>query len=264
MRMMSTSRAAVAMVAIAGAAAVTSHAQGARQGQGSGAAGAQGEPRAVAPIEDTYFPMPVPAADHAYSAIDGKRLHAYVVEQSGISRRYRDQGHPQFWGRIIGTSSDTESAQWLLDKFKELGLTDTRIQPVDLAAAVDAAVVGSDGHRRQRQDTASRRIGAAGLRHGGHQAEGLDVEAVYVGLGSEADFAGRDVRGKAALIVSMPQAGSRGRANRRAQTGRGTRRRRDLRRAGPAGQPALSDLPGRTRTCRRLRWAWKTAWRFAT
>ena len=48
MRMMSTSRAAVAMVAIAGAAAVTSHAQGARQGQASGAAGAQGEPRAVA------------------------------------------------------------------------------------------------------------------------------------------------------------------------------------------------------------------------
>ena len=29
----------------------------------------------------------------------------------------------------------------------------------------------------------------------------LDLEIVYVGLGGEADFAGRDVRGKAVLFV---------------------------------------------------------------
>src|SRR5689334_7998518 len=134
MRMMSTSRTAIAIAAIAGMAAATGHAQGTRQGQGS-AARAQGEgsEATVAPIADTYFTMPVPAADQAYAAIDGKHLHSYVVEQSGISRRYRDQGHPQFWGRIIGTSSDTESAQWLIEKFKQIGLTDTKIQPVDLA-----------------------------------------------------------------------------------------------------------------------------------
>ena len=38
--------------------------------------------------------------------------------------------------------------------------------------------------------------------------EGLDLEAVYVGTGSEADFAGRDVRGKAIFIFSMPLPGS--------------------------------------------------------
>jgi hypothetical protein len=38
----------------------------------------------------------------------------------------------------------------------------------------------------------------------GTPAGGLDLEVVYVGLGTEADFAGRDVAGKAALIASMP------------------------------------------------------------
>ena len=50
-----------------------------------------------------------------------------------ISRRYRDQGHPKFWGRIIGTSSDTESAEWLAGRFRAAGLSDVRIQPFDLA-----------------------------------------------------------------------------------------------------------------------------------
>lgn len=36
----------------------------------------------------------------------------------------------------------------------------------------------------------------------------MNLEAVYVGLGTEADFAGRDVSGKAALITSMPMRGS--------------------------------------------------------
>src|SRR3954466_8871811 len=83
-------------------------------------------------LADTFFPTPLPPADHAYGAIDGKHMHEYVVEQAAISRRYRDAGHPQFWGRVIGTSSDAESAQWLLEKFKRIGLTDTRVQPVDL------------------------------------------------------------------------------------------------------------------------------------
>jgi hypothetical protein len=35
-------------------------------------------------------------------------------------------------------------------------------------------------------------------------AQGLDLDVVWVGLGNEADFAGRDVRGKLAVIKSYP------------------------------------------------------------
>ena len=38
----------------------------------------------------------------------------------------------------------------------------------------------------------------------GTAAEGLDLDAVYAGTGSEADFAGRDVRGEAVFVFSMP------------------------------------------------------------
>ena len=59
-------------------------------------------------------------------------MHRDVVEQVLISRRYRDKVHPKFWGRITGTSSDHESAEWLAAKFKSAGLSDVRIQPLDL------------------------------------------------------------------------------------------------------------------------------------
>src|SRR5215510_8243014 len=65
-----------------------------------------------------------------YGSIDGKRLWQYVKEQANIAERYRDQGHPQFWGRIAGTSSDVEDVQWLLAKYQQIGLSDVHAQPV--------------------------------------------------------------------------------------------------------------------------------------
>jgi hypothetical protein len=42
----------------------------------------------------------------------------------------------------------------------------------------------------------------------GTTGAGVDLEVVYAGLGSEADFIGRDVRGKAVLLFSHPMPGS--------------------------------------------------------
>jgi hypothetical protein len=55
-------------------------------------------------IEDALLEWPLPAGESVYGKIDGRHLHRYVEEQAAISRRYRDQGHPKFWGRIIGSS----------------------------------------------------------------------------------------------------------------------------------------------------------------
>ena len=64
---------------------------------------------------------------------DRRQAHAPVCRGAGEHRPpLSRQGHPKFWGRITGTSADAESAEWLVAKFKAAGLSDVRIQPLDL------------------------------------------------------------------------------------------------------------------------------------
>ena len=71
-------------------------------------------------------------SEQAYASIDGKHLKQYVEDLTAISRRYRDHGHPQFWGRITGTEADAENARWLLEKFRKIGLSEVHEQSLDL------------------------------------------------------------------------------------------------------------------------------------
>ncbi len=139
--------------------------------------------------------------DQKYAAIDGARLKQYVADQTAISRKYRDQGH-QFWGRIIGTSADAENAQWMLDKFKQFGLTDIHEQMFDLPPQwmpQSWSVSGSRDGKIVNLNTAQPTYQSPGT-----SAPGLDLEAVYVGQGSDAEFnLAPDVRGKAVFITSF-------------------------------------------------------------
>jgi hypothetical protein len=166
------------------------------------------QPGAVTPraelypkLEDAFLRWPLPEGAERFAALDGKRMHRDVVEQALISRRYRDTVHPKFWGRITGTSSDRESAEWLKAKFDAIGMSGVRIQPLDLEPqwmpqTWDAVVTGAG--KTVRLESAQPFYGANGL-----PAGGVDVEAVYAGLGSEADFAGKDVRGKAVFVFNQ-------------------------------------------------------------
>ena len=152
-------------------------------------------------VQDWFIPFPLPAGAEAYADIDGRRMHGYVVEQAEISRRYRDRVHPKFWGRITGTSGDRESAEWMADKLRAVGLSDVRIQDLDLAPQWfpgDYRVTVSSGSGTMELVSAQ-----PFYRSNGTPPGGLDLEAVYVGLGSEADFAGRDVLGKAVFTYGM-------------------------------------------------------------
>src|SRR5215831_20910859 len=78
-------------------------------------------------LEDSYLKWRLLPSEQQYASIDGRHLKDYVDDQTAISRRYRDSGH-QFWGRISGTEADKENAQWLLDKFRKIGLSDVHEQ----------------------------------------------------------------------------------------------------------------------------------------
>ncbi len=162
---------------------------------------------ALYPLDSALLQWPLTSTGRAYADVDGKRLHAYVVEQAAISRRYRDAGHPQFWGRITGTSGDDESAAWLSAHFKRIGLTDVRVQPLDLPPQwmpQSWTITAASGDITLQLDrSAEPAYGSPGT-----PPAGIDVDAVWAGTGSEADFAGRDVRGKAVFMFSMPLPGS--------------------------------------------------------
>ena len=176
---------------------------GAQQAQGMAAPPRNPTPAnmPLATLQDQFIRFPLPPGQEAYANIDGRHMHQFVVEQAEISRRYRDAGHPKFWGRIIGTSADAEDVEWMIAKFKAAGLTDVHRQPYDLVPqwfprSWDVTVAGNG--KTISLESAQPDYGAAGT-----SAEGMDLEAVYVGLGSEADFAGRDVTGKAVFVFTM-------------------------------------------------------------
>ncbi len=156
---------------------------------------------ALAAEAPDYLHWPKPTGVNAkYAAIDGHRLHTYVEEQARIAERYRDAGHPQFWGRISGTSGDAEAAQWLEKKFAAAGLSDTRIQTVKYLAPQWApkswSVSLTDG-------TSSVPLSSAQPSYASPDtgAKEIDLEIVSIGAGGEDEFANKDVRGKAVLLL---------------------------------------------------------------
>jgi hypothetical protein len=152
---------------------------------------------AVAAVSCLVLPL---SAGDSYSSIDGTRLKKYVEDLAAMSRRYRDNGHPQFWGRIIGTEADAENGRWLMEKFKAAGLSDVREQSFDLPPqwmpqswSVSAAGGGKTVLLGSAQPTYRSEPTPAG---------GLDLEAVDVGLATDADLARQDLKGKAVFFYS--------------------------------------------------------------
>src|SRR5215469_1385429 len=152
-------------------------------------------------VTDALIEFPLPKGQEKYRSIDGKKMHTYVEQLAKIADRYRDAGHPKFWGRIIGTSGETETNEWLAGKFRAAGLSDVRIQPFDLPPQWmpqnwDVAI--SAGGQTIHLDSAQPDYDANPLPQGG-----VDLDAVYAGLGTDADFSGKDVKGKAVFVYSQ-------------------------------------------------------------
>ena len=158
------------------------------------------------PPDESYLQYPVDPKDRAYLAIDGLRMKGYVAEQTAIARRYRDAGH-QYWGRIIGTEADHETAAWMAEKLREAGAENVRIEWLDLPPEWMPqsweVVASRAGESSVSLQSAWPAAGSPGTPPGG-----LDVEMVDVSLGMETDFQGRDVRGKAVIIHSIARPGS--------------------------------------------------------
>jgi hypothetical protein len=119
-----------------------------------------------------------------------------VVEQVAISTRYRDAGHPKYWGRPIGSSADAEAGEWLAGKMKAMGLSDVRIQPLIRAAmgAPEVEVTMTSGGKNDHADSAQPAM---------MNAFRPAAEPTRVRRARTARILGRDVKGKAVFTYSM-------------------------------------------------------------
>jgi hypothetical protein len=156
--------------------------------------------------DEAYLRWPLPAGEEAYAGVDGMAMKKQISEITAISRKSRDDGN-QFWGRIAGTTYDRMIQDWVAQEFKAIGLEQVRRQELDMTPlwypnSWEASFVFGDAATSLKTtfpitDT----VGTGG--------KTIEAPAIWLGLGTPADFRDRDVRGKAVLLYSSPTPGGR-------------------------------------------------------
>ena len=157
--------------------------------------------------EEAYIPAPLPDSERPYAKIEGAKMKAVVNEVVAISRKSRDAGD-KYWGRIAGTKYEAMTADLLEAKFRKLGMVDINRPVFDLRPQwfpVDWNVSATGGGKTLTFPSLRPALGSAAT-----PPNGLDLDAVWVGLGTAADFQGREVRGKAVVIHTMLSPGQMG------------------------------------------------------
>lgn len=139
--------------------------------------------------------------------LDGARILGDVETIVNFSLKSKNSGQ-YLWGRVSGTPAHMETIHWAADQLKEAGLTDAHVEefegPLTLPVSGSVRLLASPAFGNGTHDVEfkSAMVGGRGPVDG-------DVTAplVYVGRGTGADVAGRDVRGKIAVIHTTPDPG---------------------------------------------------------
>lgn len=158
-------------------------------------------------FSDAQYPVwPLTPAQQQYASINGARMKQHVVDLAQIAIGDRDLGH-KWWGRLPGTQADREGMAYMTREFESLGLTVEHFpytlpedwRPTDFSASYKTAA--------GKTIELTTIFPVADTKPTGPQ--GITAEAVWVGVGSGADFIGRDIKGKIAVIYSTFVPGGR-------------------------------------------------------
>ena len=158
------------------------------------------------PPDSDYPVYPLKPGQQAYKDVDGYRIKDTIKKITAISLESLDDGN-QYWGRIAGTKYDHETTEFMAREYEKLGLTVKRIpytEPSiwfpthwDMSYAAAGGKSGPILTGFPTDETVAT------------PPEGITADAVWVGIGSNADLAGRDLRGKAVIIYSFFVPGGR-------------------------------------------------------
>jgi len=154
--------------------------------------------------DEAMLRTPLLPEDRKYADLDGRRMKQVVMEVDAISLKDRDRGNP-FWGRNVGTAGHVATQDWVEGYFRKHGLQNIHRMPFDLQPVWTpnswdiSFTSGSQTFKLPSARPAARAPSTA--------AGGLDLDIVWVGGGSDADYIGRDVKGKAVLVHDIPLPG---------------------------------------------------------
>ena len=157
-------------------------------------------------IPDRDYPnWPLRPDQMDYADVSGSRMKEWVRRISAISLQSQAAGN-MYWGRLPGTEYDAMTMDLMLAELERLGLETERVPhtiPRDWSPTFWEASYTARG-RSVALSTAFPAGQTAPT-----PADGLTAEAVWVGVGAEPDFLGRDVEGKAVIIYSTFVPGGR-------------------------------------------------------
>src|SRR5262249_30615726 len=145
-------------------------------------------------VDTTAARQPLSAADQKYAALDGARMKQTVKDIPAISRKSRDEGG-KYWGRIAGTKADKDMEEYAARRCRDIAFQDDDRHALKLPPqwfALDWDVSATGGGKTMALKTAFPSGGSPST-----PAARVDLDVVWVGAGTELDYAGRDVKGKA-------------------------------------------------------------------
>jgi hypothetical protein len=155
--------------------------------------------------DDAFIHIPLRPDDARYGDIQADQLKAWLMEVDAISLADRASGN-LFWGRNVGTEGHEATQAWVEGYFRQYGLTDVHHEEFDLDPIWNPTsydITFASGGRTFQLESARPPEDSEST-----PAGGLEFELMWVGGGSDADFLGRDVRGKAVLVQDVPLPGT--------------------------------------------------------
>jgi hypothetical protein len=157
--------------------------------------------------EQNYIQVPLPADEQKYAGIKGEDIKKIQGDIVAISEKSRSDGN-QYWGRITGTQYDQMTSDYVMATFKKLGLEQVREQELDLSPQWMPSSWKAELLANGQTVTLTSAYpfqNSAGTKDGSP----VEADAVWVGMGTPADYMGRDVKGKAVFVFSWPTPGGR-------------------------------------------------------
>jgi hypothetical protein len=152
------------------------------------------------PLESEYPEWVTPE----FSSVDPRRMKQVVKDISNIALESKER--TPYWGRLPGTPEDKKTMDYIAKKLSSLGFT---LEKRDI-------VIPTEWRPSKWNASYSINGKSFNLKSSFPSGESIRLpknkikaEAIWVGLGAEADFIGRDVKGKAVVIYSMFVPGGR-------------------------------------------------------